>query len=77
MLFGYPVEKLCTYQYSLVSLIPGTFSPFSPPPFLSCPILHPLRKKKQTFQLISLLKINRTPLKSTRFWITRLGTKEE
>ncbi|OXB36127.1 cytoplasmic protein [Cryptococcus neoformans] len=23
MLFGYPVEKLCTYQYSLVSLIPG------------------------------------------------------
>lgn len=24
MLFGYPVEMLCTYQYSLVSLIPGT-----------------------------------------------------
>lgn len=23
MLYGYPVEKLCTYQYSLVSLIPG------------------------------------------------------
>lgn len=23
MLFGYPVEMLCTYQYSLVSLIPG------------------------------------------------------
>ncbi|KAL7424505.1 hypothetical protein Q5752_000189 [Cryptotrichosporon argae] len=23
MLFGYPVEKLCTYQYSLVSLMPG------------------------------------------------------
>ncbi|WVQ75611.1 hypothetical protein IAR50_005240 [Cryptococcus sp. DSM 104548] len=23
MLFGYPVDKLCTYQYSLVSLIPG------------------------------------------------------
>ncbi|KIR51864.1 cytoplasmic protein [Cryptococcus gattii Ru294] len=23
MLFGYPVEKLCTYQYSLVSLVPG------------------------------------------------------
>ena len=28
MLFGYPVEMLCTYQYSLVSLMPGqlTFS---------------------------------------------------
>lgn len=25
MLFGYPVEMLCTYQYSLVSLIPGEF----------------------------------------------------
>jgi hypothetical protein len=24
MLFGYPVEMLCTYQYSLVSLMPGT-----------------------------------------------------
>lgn len=23
MLFGYPVEMLCTYQYSLVSLVPG------------------------------------------------------
>lgn len=23
MLFGYPVEKLCTYQYSLLSLMPG------------------------------------------------------
>lgn len=23
MFFGYPVERLCTYQYSLVSLIPG------------------------------------------------------
>ncbi|KAF8722483.1 hypothetical protein AX14_009755 [Amanita brunnescens Koide BX004] len=23
MFFGYPVEKLCTYQYSLVSLLPG------------------------------------------------------
>ncbi|WFD35802.1 hypothetical protein MCUN1_002669 [Malassezia cuniculi] len=23
MFFGYPVEKLCTYQYSLVSLVPG------------------------------------------------------
>ena len=23
MLFGYPVEMLCTYQYSLVSLMPG------------------------------------------------------
>lgn len=23
MLFGYPVEMLCNYQYSLVSLIPG------------------------------------------------------
>ena len=22
MFFGYPVERLCTYQYSLVSLIP-------------------------------------------------------
>ena len=25
MLFGYPVEMLCTYQYSLVSLMPGGF----------------------------------------------------
>jgi hypothetical protein len=23
MLFGYPVEMLCTYQYTLVSLVPG------------------------------------------------------
>ena len=23
MFYGYPVEKLCTYQYSLVSLLPG------------------------------------------------------
>ncbi|KAF8957017.1 transport protein Avl9-domain-containing protein [Flammula alnicola] len=23
MFFGYPVEKLCTYQYSLISLLPG------------------------------------------------------
>ena len=23
MFFGYPVEKLCTYQYSLVALLPG------------------------------------------------------
>lgn len=23
MFYGYPVERLCTYQYSLVSLIPG------------------------------------------------------
>jgi hypothetical protein len=23
MLYGYPVEMLCTYQYSLVSLVPG------------------------------------------------------
>jgi hypothetical protein len=24
MFYGYPVEKLCTYQYSLISLLPGT-----------------------------------------------------
>jgi hypothetical protein len=24
MFYGHPVERLCTYQYSLVSLIPGT-----------------------------------------------------
>lgn len=29
MLFGYPVEMLCTYQYSLVSLVPGRPSPES------------------------------------------------
>jgi len=23
MLYGYPVERLCTYQYSLISLMPG------------------------------------------------------
>jgi hypothetical protein len=23
MFFGHPVERLCTYQYSLISLIPG------------------------------------------------------
>ena len=23
MFYGYPVERLCTYQYSLVSLLPG------------------------------------------------------
>ena len=23
MFYGYPVEKLCTFQYSLVSLLPG------------------------------------------------------
>lgn len=23
MFFGHPVERLCTYQYSLVSLVPG------------------------------------------------------
>ncbi len=23
MLYGHPVEKLCTYQYSLVTLVPG------------------------------------------------------
>ena len=23
MFFGYPVKKLCTYQYSLVALLPG------------------------------------------------------
>ncbi|KAG6826095.1 hypothetical protein H0H93_016819 [Arthromyces matolae] len=23
MFYGHPVERLCTYQYSLVSLIPG------------------------------------------------------
>lgn len=25
MFFGHPVERLCTYQYSLISLIPGKF----------------------------------------------------
>jgi hypothetical protein len=29
MLYGYPIEKLCTYQYSLISLIPGQLD--SPP----------------------------------------------
>ncbi len=23
MFYGYPVERLCTFQYSLISLIPG------------------------------------------------------
>ena len=26
MFFGHPVERLCTYQYSLISLIPSTLS---------------------------------------------------
>ncbi|OXH07772.1 hypothetical protein C369_04318 [Cryptococcus neoformans A5-35-17] len=77
MLFGYPVEKLCTYQYSLVSLIPGRFSLPSPPSFPSFPPLHALSKKKQTFQLTSFREINRAPLKSTRFRIAPIGTKEE
>ena len=25
MFFGHPVERLCTYQYSLITLVPGTF----------------------------------------------------
>jgi Transport protein Avl9 len=25
MFYGHPVERLCTYQYSLISLIPGLF----------------------------------------------------
>jgi hypothetical protein len=26
MFYGYPVERLCTYQYSLISLMPGQWS---------------------------------------------------
>ncbi|KAG1790283.1 transport protein Avl9-domain-containing protein [Suillus plorans] len=46
MFFGHPVERLCTYQYSLISLIPGLLQTLedsgSPPlaaraPTLSCP----------------------------------------
>ncbi len=29
MLYGYPVERLCTYQYSLISLMPGELFPLS------------------------------------------------
>ncbi|KAF9054829.1 transport protein Avl9-domain-containing protein [Panaeolus papilionaceus] len=31
MFYGYPVEKLCTYQYSLVSLLPGNYTRFHLP----------------------------------------------
>lgn len=46
MFFGHPVERLCTYQYSLISLIPGLLQTLedsgSPPlaaraPTLTCP----------------------------------------
>jgi hypothetical protein len=26
MFYGHPVERLCTYQYSLISLLPGKLS---------------------------------------------------
>ena len=39
MFFGHPVERLCTYQYSLVTLVPGTLiiygSPLNTDTFLS------------------------------------------
>lgn len=77
MLFGYPVEKLCTYQYSLVSLIPGMFYPF----FAFFPSLHFLSsispQEAADAQLTLFREINRTPLKSTRFRIASPGPKDK
>ncbi|KAF8889972.1 transport protein Avl9-domain-containing protein [Gymnopilus junonius] len=45
MFYGYPVEKLCTYQYSLVSLLPGLLQTLddcgSPPLAARAPTLAP------------------------------------
>lgn len=31
LFYGYPVERLCTFQYSLISLIPGSIEKFATP----------------------------------------------
>jgi hypothetical protein len=45
MFYGHPVEKLCTYQYSLISLFPGLLQTLedcgSPPLATRAPTLAP------------------------------------